>query len=557
MLKKSLSIIFIVLMFVMTVIFIIPHDKTYKVININSPTSIELDSGVFKFQDLESFDSTYSIKNSLLAKSLNITEEEAFILGNLSKTWAENLIKGRTVLVQKDNDIIYVKYSYRTKFLHSGFCLINSRPYDEEAFDKKLNEIRRSKYVVINLDNDELYEMNDKKIRDLKNFLVIRKNSLDKKNKNKHPVLNLKTNKIKVYFTDSTSKVKPDRNCSSDICREILEQINNAKDTIDIAIYGYSRIPSVEDALKKALKRNVKIRLVYDMDSKGKNIYPDTDVLRNLIKLNNNDSTSVEAQNIMHNKFYIFDEKIVITGSANLSHTDMSGFNSNSIVVFDSPEVARIYKNEFNQMYKGKFHNEKISLSKQKVKIDNKFITIYFSPKDKSITNVILPLIKNANNYIYIPTFVLTEKRVTEELIRAKQRGVDVKIIIDALNASIKHSKHNELRQGGLLVKTENYAGKMHSKSMIIDDKYTVIGSMNFSNSGENKNDENLILIEDEEIAKFYKVFFLYQWNKIDNKWLYTNVRAEGADSIGSCFDGIDNNYDGLIDAEDPACIKF
>ena len=293
------------------------------------------------------------------------------------------------------------------------------------------------------------------------------------------------------------------------------------------------------------------------MDSKGKNIYPDTDVLRNLIKLNNNDSTSVEAQNIMHNKFYIFDEKIVITGSANLSHTDMSGFNSNSIVVFDSPEVARIYKNEFNQMYKGKFHNEKISLSKQKVKIDNKFITIYFSPKDKSITNVILPLIKNANNYIYIPTFVLTEKRVTEELIRAKQRGVDVKIIIDALNASIKHSKHNELRQGGLLVKTENYAGKMHSKSMIIDDKYTVIGSMNFSNSGENKNDENLILIEDEEIAKFYKVFFLYQWNKIDNKWLYTNVRAEGADSIGSCFDGIDNNYDGLIDAEDPACIKF
>jgi len=274
----------------------------------------------------------------------------------------------------------------------SGFCLINSRPYNEEAFDKKLNEIRRSKYVVINLDNDELYEMNDKKIRDLKNFLVIRKNSLDKKNKNKRPVLNLKTNKIKVYFTDSTSKVKPDRNCSSDICREILEQINNAKDTIDIAIYGYSRIPSVEDALKKALKRNVKVRLVYDMDSKGKNIYPDTDVLRNLIKLNNNDSTSVEAQNIMHNKFYIFDEKIVITGSANLSHTDMSGFNSNSIVVFDSPEVARIYKNEFNQMYEGKFHNEKISLSKQKVKIDNKFITIYFSPKDKSITNVILPL---------------------------------------------------------------------------------------------------------------------------------------------------------------------
>ena len=77
------------------------------------------------------------------------------------------------------------------------------------------------------------------------------------------------------------------------------------------------------------------------------------------------------------------------------------------------------------------------------------------------ITNAILPLIKNAEKYIYIPTFVLTEKRVTDELIKAKKRGVDIKIILDALNGSIKHSKHEELRLGGISVKTENYAGKM------------------------------------------------------------------------------------------------
>ena len=42
---------------------------------------------------------------------------------------------------------------------------------------------------------------------------------------------------------------------------------------------------------------------------------------------------------------------------------------------------------------------------------------------------------------------------------------------------------------------------------MIVDDKYTIIGSMNFSNSGENKNDENLIVINDAEIAKFLNLF--------------------------------------------------
>ena len=31
---------------------------------------------------------------------------------------------------------------------------------------------------------------------------------------------------------------------------------------------------------------------------------------------------------------------------------------------------------------------------------------------------------------------------------------------------------------------SENFGGKMHAKSMIVDDEYTIIGSMNFSNSG-------------------------------------------------------------------------
>ena len=79
---------------------------------------------------------------------------------------------------------------------------------------------------------------------------------------------------------------------------------------------------------------------------------------------------------------------------------------------------------------------------------------------------------------------------------------------------------------------------------------------MNFSYSGENKNDENLVLIQDETITKFYKKFFLEQWNKIDDKWLNFDPKSEGFDSIGSCYDGIDNDYDGSVDSKDIACIK-
>ena len=110
------------------------------------------------------------------------------------------------------------------------------------------------------------------------------------------------------------------------------------------------------------------------------------------------------------------------------------------------------------------------------------------------------------------------------------------------------------LRENKIPLKTENYAGKLHSKSMIIDDEYIILGSMNFSNSGENKNDENTVVISNAELSKHYKEFFMYLWNKIPDTYLTQNARPESKDSVGSCSDGIDNDFDGLIDSADTSC---
>lgn len=560
MLKKILSVSIILILFVLCAIFIVPHDKMYKVLDVKSPTNIVLENGDFNFSDFNTFDSTFSEHNRKLAMKNNISEEEAFVLGNLGKYWAQNLIRGRFVYVNNEKDLIYFKYSYLEKFKYSGFCFDGDSPFSKDAFEYRLNGLRKANYKVLDLDSDKVYSLSDKEVRSLKHFLVVRKSHLKIKKKKESLSEKYSANyvlskgDIKIFFADSFVKLKPDRKCETNICREILTNINSAQNTIDMAIYGYSRVPAIEDAIKSALVRGVKIRLVYDVDSKGQNIYPDTAELTKLIPQNTNDKSSPDVRAIMHNKFYIFDDKILIAGSANLSHTDMSGFNSNSVAVIKSADVAKIYKQEFEQMYSGKFHTQKVAYPNKGVKFADTGISFYFSPQDKSITNAILPIINNSKNYIYIPTFVLTEKRVCDALIAAHKRGVDVRVIIDALNASGKYSKHQYLRDNGVLVKTENYAGKMHSKSLIADDKYMVIGSMNFSYSGENKNDENLMVIEDSSVAKFYKNNFLYQWNKIDNKWLKYNARAEGKDSIGSCNDGIDNDYDGLVDMDDPAC---
>ena len=205
-------------------------------------------------------------------------------------------------------------------------------------------------------------------------------------------------------------------------------------------------------------------------------------------------------------------------------------------------------------MLSGKFHTKKEKLNQtNKFKIGSSEIEIYFSPQDKQSKRII-ELIKNANHYIYMPSFLITHEKITEALIDAKKRGIDVRVIIDGNGTTTAHSKHSILRNNGILLKTENYAGKLHSKMIIIDNEYLITGSMNFSNSGENKNDENTVIIKNSKIAKAHKDFFLYLWTIIPNKFLKYNVHAEGPESIGSCSDGIDNNFNGKIDKFDSNC---
>ena len=538
--------------------FIFNNKEEVKISVISTPLEFITEKGEkHVLRDVDTFSPDYTEGNKNLALNLGISEDEAFILGNLGKYWAKNLLDGRKVLI-KDNDIIYYKFRYLVRFKNTPFALKDGKPLNEQAYNRQLASVRRGHFVILDLDTDIAYPISKENRAKVKNFVVVRKNHVKKSapKVQEIAVTDLlykpvyKSGSIKIIVSDLTTKTKPDRNCTSEICKEIVSNINSAKNTIDMAIYGYSSTPAIEKAINNAKLRGVKIRLVYDLNAKGENIYPDTNSFIGLIPDSVSDRNSAEANNTMHNKFYIIDGKTVITGSANLSHTDMSGFNSNSIAVINSNNVADYYTKEFNQMYSGKFHSDKKPENNKTC--DN--ITIFFSPQDKAVEKGVLPLIKNAKRYIYIPAFVITEKRITEELIKAKKRGVDVKIIADALNTVTKHSKHKYLRDAGIPLKAENYAGKMHSKTMIIDDEYLIIGSMNFSYSGENKNDENMLVIKDGGIAEFYKKFFLYQWNRIPDKWLKYTPRAEGKNSIGSCSDGIDNNYDGKTDKEDAAC---
>ena len=337
---------------------------------------------------------------------------------------------------------------------------------------------------------------------------------------------------IELYFLSPLKQKQPENNCRTSACKALLYNIDNAKESIDFAIYGIAGQDTIFNALTNANKRGVKIRWVTDLTENKENIYFDTYKLMEEIpsyntdyifhekELNNytNNKYKFPQTAIMHDKFFIFDNKIVFTGSTNISSTCLTGFNSNVAVIINSKIVADIYKQEFEQMYLGKFHTDKTEiLNNENINLKHMRTSIYFSPKNKAIFNKIIPLVKNAKSYIYIPAFYLTHPTLIEELINAKQRGVDVKIIVDETSVKGEYVNIEKLKHNNIDIKVENWAGKMHMKSIIIDDSILVIGSMNFTKQGENRNDENTIIIKNSIIlTKKYKKHFLELWNSIN-----------------------------------------
>ena len=354
---------------------------------------------------------------------------------------------------------------------------------------------------------------------------------------------------ISLYFNTPLSY--PHTKSSTSFGDKLKELIDNSKKEICFAIYGFREQNDILEALINAKKRGVKIKGVVDSNTNNQNYYKDTFLLYRYFDIKD------DKQNyIMHNKFFIFDKKIVFSGSANISNTGTGGYNANSVIVIDDKKVASVFLKEFNQMfYQRRFHTKKEKITFAST-IDNSKLNIFFSPKSNTYQNGIKPLIVYAKKYIYIPIFYLTHKDLTKELIKAKKRGVDVRVIIDASSINNKYSKHKILRKNNIKVKVENFGGKMHIKSIIVDDEYFVVGSMNFTKSGNRFNDENTIIVRDKKLAIKYKDYFLKLWNQIPNKYLYSDAYAEGLESGNSCFDGIDNDFDGFVDAKDRGC-KF
>lgn len=135
----------------------------------------------------------------------------------------------------------------------------------------------------------------------------------------------------------------------------------------------------------------------------------------------------------------------------------------------------------------------------------NENISVCFTPGDNCRKKVI-DEISSAKSYLQVQAYQLTDPDVINAIIQDKSRGVDVFVILDKTQYSkSKELSGNLLAKAGIPVFIDRKVVIAHNKVILIDQKEVITGSYNFSLAAQNKNAENLLIIDNRQIEKLYE----------------------------------------------------
>lgn len=149
-----------------------------------------------------------------------------------------------------------------------------------------------------------------------------------------------------------------------------------------------------------------------------------------------------------------------------------------------------------------------------------------FSPEGTAL-QLVLKTIDSAQQEIRLMGYSFTSPEVGSALVRAKRRGVDVKVVLDwkantGENNKVSHAAINLLVNDGIPVRTVSQFKIMHDKAIISDARNVETGSFNYTRAAEHSNSENVLIIRDDiSVAERYLQHWQSRW-KMGKDWKST-----------------------------------
>lgn len=349
--------------------------------------------------------------------------------------------------------------------------------------------------------------------------------------------LNPVTGAINVYFNFpvDTSVAIPRNSAQGNVslAAKLIQRINAASFSIDMALYSFFGLNDVATALIAARNRGVRIRFVYDSRANQDNV---TQLVNAGVLLSKRPSS---LDGIMHNKFFVFDSRDgdpnndwIWTGSWNVTSLEVGW--ENNVIEINDPAIAEAYEIEFEEMWGSstdvpnsalaRFGPHKRDNTPHSFNVGGRSVKLYFSPSDQTTARII-DAINTSNSNIYFALLSFTRSDIRQAMFDRSQLGVtDQRGIIHQSNDPF--SQFTNLRTFAEVF--PNAGPTLHHKYAIVDatnaqSRPTLItGSHNWSNAANNDNDENTLIIEDVFLANQYMQEFKSRYNEAGGTRTFT-----------------------------------
>ncbi len=367
----------------------------------------------------------------------------------------------------------------------------------------------------------------------------------------------------------------------------IIEAISSAQESIVVAVQEF-RLPKIAQALAEKQREGVEVRVLVENNYRRPwSRYSQSEVAQmtqrnqsryqagfDFIDLNQDGNLSpaeIEARDaliilekagipilddtadgskgsgLMHHKFMVIDETMLVATSANFTlsgiHGDLNNLdtqgNANNLLTIKSEPLAKIFLEEFNLMWGdgvGGNQDSQFGLNKKirefsSLQMGDSTVEVHFSPLSetqpwiKSSNGFISQQLADAETTVNLALFVFTDQKIVNTLAKVHQKGATVQGLIDSGFAYRYYSEGLDMLGVALLRNCQEEANnqpwsspistvgvselakgdKLHHKFAVIDQKIVVTGSHNWSASANHKNDEFVLVIQNPTVAAHYE----------------------------------------------------
>ncbi len=289
---------------------------------------------------------------------------------------------------------------------------------------------------------------------------------------------------------------------------ELIQTIENAKSEVDVMVYIFDKdnfAVKVADVLKQvSASRHVRVRVLMDdlgslfAQGSPSSVVPPgfrpPDDIKSYLETGSHVQVRVSTDPwlaVDHRKCFIIDRRQAYVGGMNIGWVYRYQWHD-LMVGLTGPVVGRLEKDyrkawafsgpfgDFGYAWAGLFDREHLRRNTQPDDID---IRVLRTATGKlQIYHAQLAAIRRAKRYIYIENAYFNDDTILRELIAARQRGVDVRVILPADNdVGVMQTGNlvmaNEMIQQGIRVYL--YPGMTHVKAAIYDG-WACVGSANF-----------------------------------------------------------------------------